>query len=372
MENVEILKEIKSSIEKLKTKDFGFYFFTMDTKGAPSAGVANTYEHVKVLTELGYKAYILHEKNEYTSVGSWMGEDYAKLPHLSIEKEQLKVKNTDFVIVPEIFANVLEQIKGLPCRKVVMSQAYDYIFEMLEPGKTWLDYQVFDAFTTTENQKEYINSIFNNPNLEVGTTMVSIPDYFKKNKAPKKPIITIHTRDQRDTVKIFKSFYVKYPHLKWLSFRDLRGISREKFAEELSESCVSIWVDDVSGFGTFPLESMKCGVPVIGKVPNMVPEWITDKNGMWTNNINNIVDILGNYVQAWLEDLEPQEIYEEMDKTYTKYTEENQKESIKTYFEGLVDKTLLLFNSDLEKVEKDVLMGASKEIIESKNELKND
>lgn len=372
MENVEILNQIKSSIERLESKDFGFYFFTMDTKGTPSAGVANVYEHVKVLNELGYKAYVLHEKNDYTSVGSWLGEDYANLPHLSIEKEQLKVKNTDYVIVPEIFANVLEQIKGLPCRKVVMSQAYDYIFEMLEPGKTWLDYGVFDVVTTSENQKEYINSIFNNPNLEVGVTTVGIPEYFKKNKAPKKPIVTIHTRDQRDTVKIFKAFYVKYPHLKWISFRDLRGIPREKFAEELSESCVSVWVDDISSFGTFPLESMKCGVPVIGKVPNMVPEWIADKNGMWTNNINNIVDILGNYIQAWLEDLEPQEIYEEMDKTYEKYTEENQRESIKTYFEGLVNRTLGFFNNDLEKVEHEKLLSVSKEIIENDNKTENE
>ena len=351
MENVEILKEIKSSIEKLKTKDFGFYFFTMDTKGAPSAGVANTYEHVKVLTELGYKAYVLHEKNEYTSVGSWMGEDYAKLPHLSIEKEQLKVKNTDFVIVPEIFANVLEQIKGLPCRKVVMSQAYDYIFEMLEPGKTWLDYQVFDAFTTTENQKEYINSIFNNPNLEVGTTMVSIPDYFKKSKAPKKPIITIHTRDQRDTVKIFKSFYVKYPHLKWLSFRDLRGISREKFAEELSESCVSIWVDDVSGFGTFPIESMKCNIPVLGKVPNMVPEWMEDKNGLWTHDFNSIPDILANYIQAWLEDSSPEELYEKMGEMNNKYNDEQQKEKILEVYQKVVDNRVNEFKSQLETLQ---------------------
>ena len=110
---------------------------------------------------------------------------------------------------------------------------------------------------------------------------------------------------------------------------------------------------------------MKCGVPVIGKVPNMVPEWIVaDKNGMWTNNINNIVDILGNYIQEWLEDLEPQEIYEEMDKTYEKYTEENQRESIKTYFEGLVNRTLGFFNNDLDKVKKDTVTTVTDKIIE--------
>ena len=96
---------------------------------------------------------------------------------------------------------------------------------------------------------------------------------------------------------------------------------------------------------------MKCGVPVIGKVPNLVPEWITDKNGMWTNNFNTIVDILGNYVQAWLEDLEPQEIYTEMGETVTKYTEENQKNSIETYFTDLTKKYVTIFKKELKTKE---------------------
>ena len=347
MEKLEIVKQIEANIERLSNKDFGIYFFTMDTKGTPTGGVANIYEHVKVLNELGYKAYILHEKNDYTSVGGWLGDEYTKLPHVSIEKNELRVGAVDIVVVPEIFANILEQIKGLPCRKMVMSQAYDYIFEMLEPGKNWADYNVRDVITTSEIQKEYIDNLFNNPSIEVGVTSVSIPEFFKKSEEPKKPIVTIFTRDQRDTLKIFKSFYVKYPHLKWVSFRDLRGMSKEKFAENLSESCVSVWVDDVSGFGTFPLESMRCGVPVIGKVPNLVPEWMTDRNGMWTNNTNNIVDILGNYLQAWLEDLEPQELYTEMEETNKKYTAEDQKESISKYFGYLTEKIINEFKNNL-------------------------
>jgi|694.fasta_scaffold39957_5 hypothetical protein len=349
MEKLEIVKQIESNIERLSKKDFGIYFFTMDTKGTPTAGVANVYEHVKVLNELGYRAYILHEKNDYSSVSSWLGEEYGNLPHLSIERNELKVSGVDVVIIPEIFGNVLEQIKGLPCRKMIMCQAYDYIFEMLEPGKTWIDYKVRDVITTSETQKEYIQNLFANQFMEVGSTSISIPDYFKKSEEPKKPIVTIYTRDQRDTLKIFKAFYIKYPHLKWVSFRDLRGMSREKFAENLSESCVSVWVDDVSGFGTFPLESMRCGVPVIGKVPNMVPEWMTDRNGMWTNNVNNIVDILGNYIQAWLEDLEPQELYTEMDETNTKYKPEEQKEIIKNYFDNLTNKMVIEFEKSLEQ-----------------------
>jgi len=195
-----------------------------------------------------------------------------------------------------------------------------------------------------------LKSLFNVPSLDIGVTTIGIPEYFTKSEEPKKPIITIATRDPRDTVKIFKSFYVKYPHLKWVTFRDLKGMPREKFAKELSESCVTIWVDDISGFGTLPLESMKCGVPVIGKVPNLVPNWMKDKNGMWTNNVNNIVDILGNFIQAWLEDQEPNELYDEMVNTVNEYTMDKQKDSVKIYFDNLTQKMVGEFSESLNNI----------------------
>lgn len=103
-------------------------------------------------------------------------------------------------------------------------------------------------------------------------------------------------------MKIIKSFYLKYPQFRWITFRDMRGLSQEEFSETLQECFVSVWVDDISGLGTFPLESMGCGTPVIGKVPNMKPEWMSDNNGVWTYELNNMVDIIGEYTQNWLED----------------------------------------------------------------------
>ena len=80
-EQVEKVK-VDEIISKLDNKDFGLYFFTLDTMGNPTAGIANIYEHAKVLNELGYNAYILHEKNDYRLYGNadgmgiadWLGE----------------------------------------------------------------------------------------------------------------------------------------------------------------------------------------------------------------------------------------------------------------------------------------------------------
>ena len=96
MDKEEIIKQIEGNLVKLSEKDFGIYFFTADTKGAPTASIANIYEHVKMLNELGYKAYVLHEKNDLRSPSSsdeldedakmeeaWTPTAYHKIPILN-------------------------------------------------------------------------------------------------------------------------------------------------------------------------------------------------------------------------------------------------------------------------------------------------
>jgi uncharacterized protein with HEPN domain len=330
---------IKNAIQNLEKKDFRIFFFVMDTKGNAVASLANIYEHARILRQLGYDAQILHEKNDYPAIGPILGEIYAEIPHVSAEGQQLKVNTQDFIVIPEIFANVMEQTAKLPSKRIVFVNSYDYIFEMLMPGKNWVEYGITDVITTNEKQKEYITDLFSN-RINVEVVPVSIPEYFKPSEKPKKPIIAIATRDQRDLVKIYKRFYLKYPHLKWVSFRDMRGLPREVFANSLAECCLAIWVDDIAGFGTFPVEAMKCDVPVLGLVPNMLPEWISDKNGLWTHEVNKISDLAANYFQAWLEDAEPEEIYTEMAKMKDSYTLEQQTLKVQEVYNKIFEKRI--------------------------------
>jgi len=342
MEEDQILKakELANiAIEKLNNKDFTVYFFTIDTKGNPNGGVANIYEHVKVLTDLGYKASILHEKNDYQGVESWLGSTYSSLPHKSIENQDLNITAADFLIIPEIFSNVMQQTAKFPCKRIVFCQSYDYILEMLNMGMSWAYYGITDVITTNEKVSNYVKSLF--PNVRTFEVPVSIPKYFKDNGKPKKPIIGIHTRNQKDTLKIVKTFYLQNPIYKWITFKDLRGINKEAFAESLGECCLTVWIDDISSFGTLPLESMRCNVPVLGVIPNIIPEWMEDKkddvlelktNGVWTSNILSVPNLIADYVKVWLEDDVPQEIYESMSVTNKLYTEEEQVEKIKEIY----------------------------------------
>jgi hypothetical protein len=349
----EQIKQGKKIIENVENKNFAFYFFTLDTKGNPTAGIANIYEHVKVLNELGYKAAILHEKNDYKlrgdengqGIAEWLGEEYANLPHVSIEGQQLNISPADFIVIPEIFSNIMDQVKGFPCKKIVFSQSYDYLLELLPVGKRWdLDYNFRDVITTSEKQADYLRSLF--PSIKTRVVPVSIPSYFKVNEKPKIPVVAILTRNHGDAAKIAKSFYLQFPMYKWITFKELRGIPRRKFAEELAKCCLAVWVDDSAGFGTFPLEAIECNTPVIGKIPNLVPEWMEGKdqdsnpiinnNGVWTNTTLNIPELIATYMKVWFEDSVPDELMKSMANSRGQYTEEKQREILSKVYENIV------------------------------------
>lgn len=367
MEQKQITEEqLTDIITKLNSKDFSIYFFTLDTKGNPVAGVANIYEHARILTDLGYNAVILHEKNDYKLVGDaegmgladWLGEGYAKLPHMSIESQTLSITAQDFIIIPEVFSTLMDQTKHFPCTKIVLSQSPEYIFELLPIGRRWTDYGYNQVITTSDKQGDFIKTLF--PSIATYTVPVSIPSYFKDSDKPKIPVVTLNVRNQSDAVKIVKQFYLQYPLYKWITFKELRGLDRGTFANELGKSCLAVWVDDVAGFGTFPLEAIECNTPVIGKVPNIIPEWMEEfdendaqiilNNGVWTNTTNNIPELIATYLKLWLEDNVPSDLLDGMSKTKGSYSIENQKSKIEEVYGTLVGNRINEVNEILTRV----------------------
>lgn len=362
------VSQLKEVIGNLENKNFRMYFFTLDTKGNPTAGIANIYEHVKMLNELGYNACILHEKNDYklrgdengNGVGDWLGEEYAQLPHASIEGQELLITPSDFIIIPEVFANIMEQVKGFPCKKIVFSQSYDYLLELLAVGKRWdFDFGFNDVVTTSKKQASYIKSLF--PSIKTHIVPVSIPSYFKPTGKPKTPVVAVLTRNAGEAAKLAKSFYLQYPIYKWVTFKELRGLSRENFATQLEKCCLAVWIDEQSGFGTFPLEAMECNTPVIGKMPNMIPEWMENvdengevsvkNNGVWTNTTLNIPELIATYLKIWLEDAVPTDLLDAMGETRGQYSVENQKQILEDVYSAIFENRTSELKITLEKLE---------------------
>lgn len=317
------LDKVQISINRLREKRSKVYLFVQDTKGNAKASVRYIYQLGLALKKNGFNPIMVHEKNDYTGVGKWLGEIYmTDLSHQSIENQNLEIGPEDIIIIPEIFGFILPQIKNLPAYKIVLTQSYTNILETLQPGESWNSLGVGRCITTSVKQKEHIEKIMRNIQYDILPPVIS--NSFQKPKNPAKTIIGVHSRDQRDTINLIKTFYLKYPQYRWITFRDMRGLSEVEFANTLKDCFCSVWIDNESGFGTFPLESMKCGVPVIGKVPDLMPEWMSEDNGVWIADKNSIVDFVSDFLQGWLEDNINEEMYKKMEDTASKYNDLDQ------------------------------------------------
>ena len=322
----EQISKLEMAILNMEEKKSRIYFLVQDTKGNAKASVRYIYQIAKTLKNNGFNSIILHEKPDYFGVSSWLGEEYMELEHQPIEGTNLEISPDDLIVVPELYGFVMDQITKLPCGKIVLSQCYDHIFETLQPGQTWSNLGFLKCITTSEKQKEYLEGAMRNVSFDIITPYIS--DSFEKSELPPKTIVNIHTKEHRDTVNIIKHFYAKFPQYRWITFRDLRGLSEIQFANAMKESFVSLWIDQQSSYGTFPLESMKMGIPVIGLVPDLVPSWMNENNGIWINNKTMFTDVLSDFIQNWLEDNLNPNLFETMDDTVktlpTKETFENE------------------------------------------------
>jgi hypothetical protein len=95
---------------------------------------------------------------------------------------------------------------------------------------------------------------------------------------------------------------------------------------------------------------MKCGVPVVGKIPKTEPDWLSE-NGMWTYDENKIVEILGTYVLAWLEGVElTDEVKQKMKETLLPYDTEITKNNIMSVFNSFNNRRSETIKTALDKL----------------------
>jgi glycosyltransferase involved in cell wall biosynthesis len=351
MSNTENIQKIESAIDRLKTSESNVYFLTYDTKGNARASVKYIYDLALTLRKNGTNAKLLVEDKTYKGVEAWLGDDYNDIPVVTIKEDKIEIKVDDILVVPEYFSNALQQLANVRCVKVMLVQQKEYIFETLPIGSRWSDYGFDKVITTTESSKKYILDYF--PESLVYIIPPIIGEQFKPIDLPLKPLVAISCRDRGIHRKLISEFYLKFPQLRWITFKDMVQLTYEDFATNLKECMVSVWVDNESTFGTFPLESMKCGVPVIGKIPNTEPDWLGE-NGMWTYDTDKIVDILGTYILAWIEGIEiTDEVKDKMKEALLPYETSITENNIVSIFGSLKNKRLESLENALEKLKQE-------------------
>ena len=348
MTNKENIEKLESAFGRLEKNENVIYFLTYDTKNNARASVKYIYDLALTLKENGFNSKILVEDKTYIGVEDWLGETYKDLEIVSIKDDNININIDDTIVVPEYYNNTLQQLSNIKCVKILLVQQKEYVFENLPIGSRFSDFGFDRIITTTESAKKYLLEYF--PESIVYIIPPIIEDIFKSSDKLQKPFIAISVRDRGIQRKIISEFYLKFPQLRWVTFRDMVQMSYEDFATNLRECIVSLWIDDDSTFGTFPLESMKSGVPVIGKIPDNEPDWLSE-NGIWTYDSSKITELSGTFVLAWTEGVElTEEVKEKMKETLLPYNKEITQNNILSIFTSFINKRKETIEGTIEKL----------------------
>lgn len=336
--DLKVIANIEKEISKIDKKENRIFFFVIDTKGVPSGSLEYIYNLALMLKNEGYDVSMLHTEEEFVGVGAWLGEEYVNLPHYNVNKGEVGTSPSDLLFIPEIFSQVMNQTKNLPCKRVAILQNYDYVVEQMPYAAQWGDFGIMEGITNSDYQAAELTEAFPYVKLKKVTPFIS--KIFGTTIAPKKMVINVISKDQGDIKKIVKPFYWKYPYFKWVSFKELRNLSKEDFAKELREGAITIVVDETASFMYSALEAMKSGSITMVKVPNTVVDWANGEElpncCVWFNDYDTLHKQVASVVRSWITDNVPTILADESKKVLDNYSEEKTKKEILEYVEDVL------------------------------------
>lgn len=332
--------KVKLSIANLESKKNKIMFFVPDVNGVPAASIYELYFHGTVLKNEGYNVIVLTETNKFEKP-DFIEPELTQLEHVSMESNKLTVSPEDLLVIPEIFTNVMEQTKNLPCMRVVLFQSVDNATKALLPGYDWSMFGISKVLTTSRTMERFVEEFYGKGKFQLASYNVSVPDYFKNTTKLKRPVISILVRNERELDKVVKLFYAKYPQYRWLNFEPMmttsrppKHLRRKDFAEKLSKNFAALWIDRISSHALFPLECMKVGTIPISYVPDITPEYLIENGkaienvGVWTDDFFQLPVLIADTLRKFLDDEISDDIYGVMEGVANKYSPEISKEQL--------------------------------------------
>jgi len=358
-------KFVDEVVGKITNNNYKYYIYCPPMNVA-SGGVSVLFRNAQILREAGHKVVVVYEprvdqKASYDASmkskkrtdifepfnPSWLGnltegielqclgEGEIKFTDGKTEKcSPLTLNAEDFFIIPEGFPNIMERTAQLPCKRIVLVQSWYYILNSLSMGQKWQHFGIRDVISVSDGITEYLNAIM--PGLSIKQYSQSIDrELFKPvDSTDKNPVIAFMPGRTQDaiikTYNVIKTFYSFFPHLSWVRIDELKGLSKEEYAERLGAASLCLYTDEIAGFGTMPLEAMAMGTHVVGWTPLGGKEYMKQSNGFWAQNgdVFQLAELLGMAVERLITGkLDTEAVLGEYETTLQRYAPGKEAES---------------------------------------------
>lgn len=316
------LDKINDEIKKLQDNKARFSFIIFDTKGMPNEELEYIYEMALSLDEKGHQVRMLHTEPEFVGVKEWLGEKYANLPHFNATTDTVDFSPSDFLIITDACCNIIGYTKDLPAKRILCVYNLNYLFESFPISITLEDLRIHDVIVASDTIGGYVASLF--PSARIHKIQPKINNQFYDDGEPKKLIVNILSNSGSEIETLVKSFYLRYPSYKWVSFRPVRNIARDEAAKALKEGAITVWMDNTTDVALPPVEAMAAGSIVLAKAPENNVEWgLTDGafnyDFWWFTNTRECASLVASAIYHYLHMNISDELFKLMKNTAEKY-----------------------------------------------------
>jgi len=311
-------------------------YYYCPNMNSPSGGMGVLFKQAKILAENGYDVTLLYEGDGIFNP-TWMEFSISHIPKVRINGiGSLRIDSNDLLVIPEGFGNIIDYTKNMKCKRTVLAQSWIYIYTSMPQPKSWKESGIEKVISVSQGISEYIQKHM--LGIEVEQYKQSISPIFKSNLDKAFKVCYSSSRSntqQMNTHNLINIIKSSDKRLKNVQFVELKGMSKQQFANELADCAFCLYTDEIAGFGTLPLEAMACNTHVIGFSNIGNKEYVRNNNGFWCQNgdyhtlTDNIIDELNRFLDGYeYDDLCLHEI-----NTSSEYNEEQEKERILYIFE---------------------------------------
>ena len=222
----------------------------------PSGGIKTLYRHAQRLKEMGYDAWIVHQKRPFQV--TWHGYE-APTIWLS-DRPQLTPR--DVLVIPEVMPQIMQQTARFAGERIVIALSWSPTYWNLPAGQTWRSYGIERVITKSPLIQKYLR-------WSMGIEATLISEYVNESRyrfAPdqKRPKVCYLTRKERSAAWLHSIICAKGPPFTEFEWMPLRGLSEDEYARHLRQATVYVSTNMQEGMNTSVLEAMACGCLVVG------------------------------------------------------------------------------------------------------------
>ncbi len=242
-------------------------YYLVPVTQKPSWGMGIIYDHVSMLRDAGFDAFIIKEKD--LKVPAWLHLEVPLFDYLHLKKN---IKKEDILVVPEAMLD-FPGLKEIRCKKILFVQASAFLFESMPKNEDHLSLGFEHVIIIMPHMESIVK---NHIKLPYTSILPYVADYFFSDdiSLKRKRQILIYPKFHqidysivkylvsRQIEKINKHFIKNIFNPENWSIKELKNLSHAEVAEEMKNSTFLISLNAFEALNTSVTEAMAAGCVV--------------------------------------------------------------------------------------------------------------